>query len=337
MATARRRRRRSALFPVVAALGITAVSPLALADPPAENAAVAQAMFDDAKQLVAAGSYTEACPKLEESQRLDPKPGTLFNLADCYERLGRTASAWSVFLEVAGAARSAGHPEHEALARERAAAVAAKLSKLSVAVSPTADVAGLRVERDGVDVGRAAWGSPLPVDPGNHSIVANAPGRMPWRTTVQVPAGGAHVTITVPPLADLNRSDHAAGARPTPGTPSRTGDGQRIAAYIAGGAGIIGLGVGTYFGVRSIEDHNEARNHCHGKLCDPQGVELTDGAIGAGNASTVAFAAGTLALGVGLVLWLAAPSSPKGAQRGIVRPGVAAELRANAGVLRGSW
>jgi len=318
-ASARRERRHATLFPVVAALLITAAAAVAGADPPAENAALAQALFDDAKQLMEAGSYAEACPKLEESQRLDPAPGTLFYLADCYEGLGRTASAWSIFLEVAGAARSAGRPEHEAFARERAAALEPNLSKLSVVVPANANVAGLRIERDGIIVGRATWGAPLPVDSGDHSVVASAPGRVPWKTTVPVPAGGAHVTITVPRLADLNRKKRASAPRPSPDTPSGTGDGQRIAGYVVGGAGIIGLGIGTYFGVRSIQHHNDAAGHCNGRLCDPEGVELTNDAIAAGNASTVAFVTGITAVVVGVALWLTAPTPRKrvgGAWRG---------------------
>src|SRR5512145_2755140 len=68
----------------------------------------ARSLFDEARALVAAGKVADACPKFEESQRLDPGPGTLFNLADCYERSGRTATAWLTFLDVATAMRAGG-------------------------------------------------------------------------------------------------------------------------------------------------------------------------------------------------------------------------------------
>src|SRR5690349_13986528 len=73
-----------------------------------EDQAAAQALFDDAKELVKSGKAAEACPKFEESQRLDPGLGTQLNLADCYERIGRTASAWTIYVEVAPAARREG-------------------------------------------------------------------------------------------------------------------------------------------------------------------------------------------------------------------------------------
>jgi thioredoxin-like negative regulator of GroEL len=71
----------------------------------ADDTAGAQALFNDGKKLMTSGKYADACPKLEESQRLAPAIGTKFNLADCYEHTGRLASAWAAFLSVAAAAR----------------------------------------------------------------------------------------------------------------------------------------------------------------------------------------------------------------------------------------
>jgi hypothetical protein len=64
-------------------------SGLARADDAAST--VAQALFDEARQLTAAGRYVEACPKFAESQRIDPSMGTRFYLADCLEHIGKLA------------------------------------------------------------------------------------------------------------------------------------------------------------------------------------------------------------------------------------------------------
>src|SRR2546430_16366957 len=87
---------------------LTATSPARAGDP-----AAAQALFTEAKQLMAQGKYAEACPKFDESQRLDPGMGTLFHVGDCDEHLGKTASAWAAFLEVAAQAKAAGQPARE--------------------------------------------------------------------------------------------------------------------------------------------------------------------------------------------------------------------------------
>src|ERR1700691_908594 len=92
-----------------------------------ERTATAQGLYESAAALMKAGKSAEACPKLEESQRLDPAMGTQFFLAVCYESTGRPTSAWSLFLEVANAAKAAGNTVRETTARARAAALEPKL------------------------------------------------------------------------------------------------------------------------------------------------------------------------------------------------------------------
>ncbi|WP_437312644.1 hypothetical protein [Sorangium sp. So ce385] len=164
------------------------------------DTAAAQALFDAARQLMAQGRHAEACPKLEESQRLDPGIGTQFNLAACYEQVGRTASAWSTFLDVAGAAKAAGQLEREKVARQRATALEPKLIRLTI-TAPADAPADLQVKRDGALVGRAQWGTPVPVDPGKHTVEASAAGRSPFVKTVELNKAGASETVAVPPLA----------------------------------------------------------------------------------------------------------------------------------------
>jgi len=120
-------RGRRALSKVVARSSI-ALSSLALsafasnearADASPVDKAAAQTLFDEGRRLMAAGKLADACPKLAESQKLDPGVGTQFHLSDCYERFGQTASAWAGFLEVAAAAKSAGQNDREKVARDR--------------------------------------------------------------------------------------------------------------------------------------------------------------------------------------------------------------------------
>ena len=121
--------RRISTVAACAAIALAAAS--VSADVAPADRAAARALFDQARSLAKEGKYTEACPKFEESQRLDPGMGTLFNLADCHEHAGRTATAWTLFLEVASQAKSSGQPDREKAARQRASSLEATLSRLS--------------------------------------------------------------------------------------------------------------------------------------------------------------------------------------------------------------
>src|SRR5882724_1612678 len=144
-------RNRNTLF-LLAVLGLSSAFP-GTARAQSGDSAVAQALFDRAKQLIAKGHAAEACPKLEESQRLEPRSGTLINLASCYEQTGRLASAWSKYVEATTSAKESGNSGREAVARQHAAALAPRLSKLTITVAPTLkNLSGFEVTRDGVVV-----------------------------------------------------------------------------------------------------------------------------------------------------------------------------------------
>ena len=122
-------------------LSALAAAPHALGQ---DNKAAAEALFDDAKKLMAAKHYAEACPKFADSQRLDPGVGTLLNLGLCYKQNGQTASAWSSYREAASLARSEGQSDREDLARQEAANLEPQLTKLVIEVpKDTAAIAGL--------------------------------------------------------------------------------------------------------------------------------------------------------------------------------------------------
>src|SRR3954451_18080512 len=140
-----------------------------------DSAAVAEVLFNDARALADKGDFAAACPKFEESQRVDPGMGTLYRLGDCYEHIGRTASAWAAFRDVASQAQTTGQTAREADARQRAALMEKVLSRMTIEV-PSAPP-GVVVERDGVRVGDAQWGLAMPVDPGPHTIIVRAPGK----------------------------------------------------------------------------------------------------------------------------------------------------------------
>jgi len=196
----------------------------ALAQTSQADKAAARALFDEARKLASSGKHAEACPKFEESQRLDPGTGAMFNLADCYEATGKTASAWSMFLEAAARLKSEGAPaEKEQAARQRAAALEPKLSRLKIVVADGAVVEGLVVRRDGSETKKGSWGTAIPVDPGQHTIEASAPGKKTWKQTIDVAKDGASASIAVPVLESGKGPEPVVAAAPKDAVTQETG------------------------------------------------------------------------------------------------------------------
>ena len=149
---------------------------------------------------VGKGDYAAACPKLEASQKLEPAVGTQFNLADCFEHVGRTASAYALFSQVVCIAHSAGKFEREKSAKERAAALEPKLARVRLEV--TAPAPGLEVRIDDVLVEKTAWSEAFPIDPGEHrGVSASAPSHRAWEGTLSGQASQL-VVVKVPELVD---------------------------------------------------------------------------------------------------------------------------------------
>jgi hypothetical protein len=300
-------RHRRLLSVAVVLSHLCAVMP-ALADS-ASDKALAQSLFDDGKKLMNEGKYAEACPKLAESQKLDPGGGTLLNLAVCHEKEGRIATAWAEFNDALSQAKKDGRAEREAFAREHIAAIEPKLSKLEINVVPaTASVPGLTVKMDGGAIGKAAWGHGLPVDPGKHTLEATAPGKKPWNGEVEIGAEADKKSIEVPALED-------APAETKPTTTTTTvdtgGSNQKTIGYIVGGAGIVALGVGAVFGISAFSKWSQRNDNCPNDVCNAKAKELGDDARTAANIANVGVGVGLVAIGVGAYLIFTAPSAPE--------------------------
>lgn len=166
------------------------------------RAAVAEALYRQARDLMAQGKYDEACPKFAESQRLDPATGTLLNLAACHERQGKLATAWLEYSDAIVASRRDARDDRVQYASERVAELEPKLSRLTLLLAPDADVTGLAIELDGASVGRAVIGAPTPVDPGPHTVKVSAPGKRGRTLNVEVAAVADQKSLLIPKLED---------------------------------------------------------------------------------------------------------------------------------------
>jgi hypothetical protein len=234
-----------------------------------DDDATARAFFTEGRKLAAAGDYAAACPLFARSYKLDPGIGTNFNLADCEEHLGHTASAWRRFLDVAAATKAAEQPERERVARARAAALEPRLSKLVIKVPTPAP--GIIVRRDGDVVPQESWGITLPLDPGEHVVETTAPGRRKWSATVAISATPEVAAIDVPaleketPVPNLGLKPFPAGlvSASAPDRPA-SDDERRIPRLTLwlGALGVASLATGAVFALLMENANSQAEGLC---------------------------------------------------------------------------
>jgi len=313
----------------VCLLGATRV---AKAAPTEQDRIAAQALFEQARELVVAGRHAEACAKFDESQRLDPGIGTQFNLADCYEKIGRFASAYTLYVDVAARSKAIGQTQRESVARERAEALRAKLTKLVIVIPEDVKVEGLEVTRDNVAVGAAQWGLPIPVDPGLHKVLVKAPRKKPWEGSIEVPNDAQQHSISVPTLLDAP-PEPAATSPSSPAvvdTQASAWPLQKTLGVVAGGVGVVGLGVGGFFGLRAMNKYKDSKEFCDdNNNCTDPGYSDRQDALSAGNIATIGFAVGAVGLVGGAVLFFTAPdhepSSPQAARPLRILPSIGSD------------
>lgn len=296
-----------------------------------ENREAAKPLFEEARRLLTAGKYQEACAKLEETRKLYAGAGVLLNLGDCYEHLGRTASAWTAFGESAAAASRAGRSDEEAEANRRRALLTPRVPHLVVQV--TKEVPGLVVTRDGTAVPRSDWGQPVAVDPGPHDIKANAAGYLRWETRTTVPDSGQTVTVATPelqveapaapapvatpapvetPSPPANAANNAEQPAPVsepstapppvaPSTSTSSGSTQRVLAVVSGATGLAAMGTGGVLALVAKSKYDSAEQEGVGRHAD------SASAVSLGNVATGVVIAGGVLAAAGVVLWFTAP------------------------------
>jgi serine/threonine-protein kinase len=210
--------------------------------------------------------------------------------------------------EALALAERAGDQAAAALARQGRADMTPRLGFLVVNVPEAAAAAsGLEITRDQERLPKAAWGTSIPVNPGDHVVSAHAPGYRDWSTTRTAGGEGTTTTVDVPVLV-----------REQSGADERVGDGrarglgtQRVIALVSGGLGIVGVAVGTYFGLAAMSQKSDYRAHvgADGQCADTTCESSSHDAFSSGTSSTIAFIAGGVLLATGAVLWLTAPKS----------------------------
>ena len=273
--------------------------------------AAATALFQEGRAALEAKDYATACPKLEESMRLDPHVGTLISLAQCDEGLAKIALARTHWQQAVDLARAYGD-SREAFAAEQLARVDLRVPRLTLRRSATAPPE-MSVKRDGADVSPSSQDLPLPVEPGSHDITIVAPGYWPRSVTIELAEAESKEVILEPgaPLPSPAHAEPAPAARVETKEPTARPAGLsalRVGAIAVGAGGLVGLGLGSVWGVQAISGKSGRPGVCDGDVCDAQGARVRRDALTAGDESTVAFIIGGALVATGVVLWVLAPS-----------------------------
>jgi hypothetical protein len=338
----------------------------ASAEPPVRDPVSAEHLFRQAIADLKSGDWSGACGKFRKSMDLDPSVSTLANLAKCSEHDGKLATAWYEYQQALSllGEMSYGPQRRQALRQgieKEQAALEPRVPKLRIVITPIPT--GLELWRDGAVVSLSVVGEPLPVDPGDHEVVARAPGLREERVRVSVESGQqVDATLVLEPdvsgpppsaaarsagptaaaTADSTSASPSPSASPSvPGergaTSGEKGSMQRRIAVGVGGVGVVLVGAAGYFGLRTLNLVSEMHDQCRssGGKCEPAVIETRDRAITAQSTGLGLAGAGLFAVGLGVALFVTAPTATS---RTGSAPGTWTVTLTSDGLLtRGTW
>jgi hypothetical protein len=171
------------------------------------NEVLADSLFKDGMSRFDKGDIAGACASFTESLRLDPKLGTLLNLALCHEKQGKPATAWHEYITGAAWATQNGQKDRREFANLHAITLEGQLSRVILQLPPARELSS--VEVDGEPVPEPRWYLPLYLDPGDHTIAVAAPGKYRETVKVNVSREPTAQLVPIPKLRDV--TDGSAG------------------------------------------------------------------------------------------------------------------------------
>lgn len=252
----------------------------ARAEATAQERALSESLFQEGKKLLDEGRAVEACPKLAESQRLDPGGGTQLLLGLCWEQAGRYASAWVELNEALSLATRDGRESRISIAREHIAAIEPRLSRVELKLAEGADVEGLTISRNGSVIPRAAWSIATPFDEGEHEFEVAAPGYVTKKVIVNVAGEGVVVPLEIPvldkapPSEEPVSTESGAGSSDSDAPAQEKGfSKQSVVGWALVGGAVVASGIGGYFGLRAMSLSKGTKEACPTDVCERPDLE----------------------------------------------------------------
>jgi hypothetical protein len=301
---------------ILAALVLASVS---LASP-----AFAQSDADKATARELAKEGAEAIEKKEFAMALDRftranalfhAPTLVLGIARAQVGLGKLVAAQENYHLILREGVPANAPEAfvQAIndAKKELAALAPQVPWVIVMIDGPKDPRDVKVKLDSEDVPPAAIGVRRAIDPGEHTIRAEAKGFVTAEKKFTVAAGMTEtIDVALAPVPLVRHPKDTA----RPEAPASEGlfPHQYAVGIVALGIGSAGLVVGTVTGLLALDKHSDLEGAgCNDVGCPSAQKEALDSYHTLGTLSTVGFIAGGVGAAVGVVLVATAPKSPK--------------------------
>lgn len=271
-------------------------------------------LFKQGKKLMAEKKYAEACPKFEDSFKIDAGLGTELNIGRCYEEWGKLGKAYHAYTDALKRAEDAKDPR-AAKIKDLVAKLEPQVPRIVIHVPDGADTAGLQVAIDGVPVDDIS--APQLVDPGPKQIEYALGSGARKKKLVPVERNGtSEVTLELPRgKSEAKHEPLVTKKEPPPppiDEPSNLGHGQRVAGVAIAGIGVVAVGVSTYLALSARSKYNDAlHTHCMDmtNACDIQGLTDTHDARSSANTATIIGGVGLAAVAAGIVIYMIAPKA----------------------------
>jgi hypothetical protein len=291
-------------------------------------------LFDEGLKDMLAGRHATGCPRIAKSYDIEPLLGTLFTLAECYAKAGKPASAIARYTEYLE--RYAKLPPAQKRAQRERAQVSLKeratllgdVPRLTLSL-PASAPPGTVVTKDGVMFDATSLDTTMLVDPGEYVFTTQVPGGPvnEERTTIRlgeqqkielVVIAGSTTTGASPVLGTSGPEPQSHGESPVsePEEPPFEDQGsgetegerqgsQRIWVYAAGGAGLVGIAVGSVTGALVLSERKAILKECDDDhRCSDKGLAAVDRAQTLGVVSTIGFAVGATGIAAATILLL---------------------------------
>ncbi|HMY17608.1 MAG TPA: hypothetical protein PKA58_14900 [Polyangium sp.] len=272
-----------------------------------QDIVAAETLFNKGVEGIKAGNFKEACPAIAESQKLDPRPGTQYTLAECYARWGKTATAFVTFEDFLRTVKAlpsnlrGRYADRVKNAEAKKSELKPNIPELTITVPADAPT-GLKITRDELDVNGPMVGLSLPVDPGSHTIVVELSGESSTRQEISISPGERKTIEVLIPGREAPSS-----VEPDDGKPGKA---RTIATYAAFGVGAVGVILGGVGGIAALSDKQDVDAQCPKFGCTAQGFEAVEHGRSMARLSTVGFIVGGAGIAAGVVLFLTRPKQP---------------------------